>query len=588
MLQSISHGAAPCGALRFVSVATGAALLALLGGVAAPAPCLAQDGAASEPQATAGEEPPAAQAAPDRFPVYAYDVSGATQLTSAEIEVLLYPFLGPDRRIEDVMHARKALQDAYAKKGYEAVLVDVPVQPDETFSQGIVLIAVNEAPVGRVEVAAARHSTPDAIREALPSLAEGKPLDVVALQRDIAEANRFPDRVIEPRFRPGEAPGTIDVALDVTEVSPFHARVELNNDNSPNTRSLRNSGTLRYTNLWGYGHTLSVTGSLAPQDMNQSAVLSASYSAPLAGTPWSFLIYGYTSNSNVAALGGTNVLGDGMQIGLRATYRLPSETSFQQISFGPDFKRFNESIFFDGAALQPTRIRYLPLVAEYALSGGDEQAAYGLTFGATAGFRVVRKDACFERPFATIPDGVATCRLANGDTGVIADQFTGRGVDASERFVHFNLGLDYSAALPGNLQIALRFSGQLADSSLVTNEQFSVGGVASVRGYYLSEATGDDGFVSSAELRSPDWGGALGTFADEMRVFAFGDMGYARVRAPAAGQQDDFRLFGVGGGVRLRLFKLLSGEFLIGVPLLSGPASDKGEPRYSFSITGEF
>ncbi|MEB3061145.1 hypothetical protein VJJ74_08335, partial [Parvimonas micra] len=78
-----------------------------------------------------------------------------------------------------------------------------------------------------------------------------------------------------------------------------------------------------------------------------------------------------------AALGGTNVLGNGYQIGARATYRLPGDKVSQQISFGPDFKNFKENISLAGKALQPTRIRYLPFVTEYALSGADEVSSFG-------------------------------------------------------------------------------------------------------------------------------------------------------------------------------------------------------------------
>ena len=45
---------------------------------------------------------------------------------------------------------------------------------------------------------------------------------------------------------------------------------------------------------------------------------------------------------------------------------------------------------------------------------------------------------------------------------------------------------------------------------------------------------------------------------------------------------------GIGGGFRLQVFKLLSGEFVIGVPLRAGPTTRRGEPRYSFSLKGEF
>ncbi|MEJ2458090.1 MAG: ShlB/FhaC/HecB family hemolysin secretion/activation protein [Novosphingobium sp.] len=520
--------------------------------------------------------------------ISAIDVVGVTKLSNSEIERIIYPFLGPGRSEGDVTAAQKALQAAYIAKGYEAVEVEIPIQPSDRFAQGIVQLAVHEVPLGDVRVVDARHHSPDAVRADVPSLAEGQPIDIAALQRDVAEANRFPDRTITPRFRAGAQPGTIDVELKVDDSSPVHASVELNNDNSPNTEPLRASGTLRYTNLWGQGHTLSVTGSITPQEPDQSAVISASYNAPFIGTSWGFLLYGYKSNSNVAALGGTNVLGNGYQIGFRATYRLPSENTFQQISFGPDFKSFRERLTLDKTELQPTLIRYLPLVVEYTLSGGNPDETYGLTLGVTGGLRAIKRNVCFESPYTIIPDGVPTCALGDGKTGIPRDQFAGRAVDASENFVHLNLDLDYTRFLPDDWQLAMRFSGQLADSSLVTNEQFSLGGVSNLRGYYVSEAVGDDGFVSSIELRSPNLGPALGSFVDELRLFGFSDAGYARVRDVAAGQTEDFRLVGVGGGLRVDLLNLITGEFLVGVPLRDGPMSQTGDPRYSFSVRGAF
>lgn len=563
------------------------AFVAALAAVVQPSFAYAQSDQDAEQSSAADAEPVRASGS---FLIAAIDVVGATKLSNAEIERIIYPFLGPDKNEADVTAAQKALQAAYAAKGYEAVEVEIPIQPSERFAQGIVQLAIHEVPLGEVRIVDAKHHSDKSVRGDVPSLVPGQPIDIAALQRDVAEANRFPDRTITPRFRSGGQPGTVDVELKVDDKSPFHGSVELNNDNSPNTRSLRASATARYSNLWGQGHTLSVTGSIAPQDTDQSAVISASYNAPLIGTPWGFLLYGYRSNSNVAALGGTNVLGNGYQIGLRATYRLPSTNSFQQISFGPDFKSFKERLSLEGTDLQPTQIRYVPLVAEYMLSGGNDKETYGLTLGVTGGLRVVRRNVCFESPYAEgfIPEGVPTCSLGNGETGIPQDQFTGRAVDARENFVHLNMDLNYTRLLRRDWQVALRFTGQLADSSLVTNEQFSLGGMSNVRGYYVSEAVGDDGFISSVELRSPNFGSSLSSLVDEMRLFAFSDLGYARVRAPSTGQTDTFRLVSVGGGVRFDLFNLVTGEALIGVPLRNGPTSDKGDPRYSFTIRGEF
>lgn len=553
----------------------GAAALAAAG--ACPAAAQAQE------QAPAG-----AQQAPARFMITAIDVSGVTKLTAAEVERLVYPFVGPRRSNDDVVAAQKALQDAYAAKGLDAVVVQVPIQPEESFRRGIVTIAVNESPVGRVRVVGAEHHSPAAVRRAVPSLVEGQPVDLRALQRDVAAANRFPDRSVSPAFRAGQVPGTIDVDLKVEDSAPWHASLELNNDSSPSTKPLRLVASARYTDLWSAGHTLSATYSVAPQARSQSEVFSGSYSAPFIGTPWTVLIYGYHSNSNVAALGGTNVLGNGDQIGLRAIYRLPTQGTFQQITVGPDFKSFKERISVLGEPLRPTPIRYVPLVAEYAIAASDETTSFNITAAATMGLRVVRRKTCVSPDQARRPEQSPFCDLSGGGTGFLEDQFSARAIDARENFLHLNLDLDYTHTLPAGMSLALRLSGQLADSPLITNEQFSIGGLTSVRGYYLSEAVGDSGFVESFELRSPDVAALLGDLDDELRFFVFGDLGYARVLEPALGQQRSFRIGSLGGGMRVRLRRALSGEFVLGVPMADGPVTQRGDARYRFSVRGEF
>ncbi|MBN9990805.1 hypothetical protein JND45_15835, partial [Listeria monocytogenes] len=86
------------------------------------------------------------------FMIAAIDVLGVTKLSNAEIEKLVYPHLGPERGNDDVIAAQKALQAAYSAKGYEAVEVEIPIQPNDTFAQGIVQLVVHETPLGKVSV----------------------------------------------------------------------------------------------------------------------------------------------------------------------------------------------------------------------------------------------------------------------------------------------------------------------------------------------------------------------------------------------------------------------------------------------------
>ena len=506
------------------------------------------------------------RAAPDSFEIAAVDVSGVSKLDARTVEDAVYPFAGPGRGATDVEAARRALEDAYKARGYESVLVEIPPQPNAAFVAGIVQLKVTEAAIGRLRVTGSQYHALTVVLAQVPALREGEVPDFKAAQVQLAAANRFPDREITPSVRAGKVPGTIDVDLRVRDSLPLHASLELNNDHSSATSPLRLTGSVRYTNLWQAGHTITASYVVAPQRRSETEVIAGSYLAPIIGSPWTLLLYGYKSNSNVAALGGTNVLGNGYAVGTRAIFRLPG-TDERSLTFGFDYKDFKEDILIPSSdpatppGLIQTPIAYVPLVVSYGMQFVTEKSAGNLSIGATAGIR----------------------GFGSSETIVQAKRFNAAG-----NFVHLNIEGDYTRALGGDYSAHARISGQLADSPLVTNEQFGIGGHSTVRGYFQSEAVGDDGIAGSAELRSASYADKLGSFVDELRFFVFADGGYVRVRSPLPEQTDAFTLVSIGGGTRFQLFKYLKGNVAFGLALIDGAATKAGSGQLTFSVKTEF
>ncbi|MBA3811843.1 MAG: ShlB/FhaC/HecB family hemolysin secretion/activation protein, partial [Caulobacteraceae bacterium] len=495
------------------------------------------------------------------FDVEAYDVDGASLLQPVDIETAVYPFLGPGRTADDVEHARGALEKAYHDRGYQSVVVEVPAQnPGE-----IIRLHVVEAPVGRLRVVGSRYFSPEVIRRLTPSLKEGEVPDFNHTQKELAETNRLSDRRVTPVLRAGVAPGTVDVDLKVSDTLPAHASLELTNDHSQDTKPLRLIASAHYDNLWQLGHSVSFTYSVAPQRPSDSQIFAGSYLAPLWGTPWSLLAYGYDSNSNVATLGGTNVLGKGYALGLRGIRQLPRLADFSQsLSFGPDFKHFDENISF-GGPVQADNVVYVPFNAVYSLQRADDRSSERGSLGVTAGIRGLGSD-------------------------IAAFQFK-RG-DANPNFIHLNLDMALTQALGHGVEAAERFSGQLADQPLIPSEEFAAGGLASVRGYLQSEAIGDSGFSGSLELRSPALAPRLGRLADrfveDLRVYGFVDGAFLRVIDPLPEQTDVFALYSAGLGVRFQVLKYLRGDLVLALPLVDGAVTKMGQPRAVFSVKSEF
>ncbi|MGL4543452.1 MAG: ShlB/FhaC/HecB family hemolysin secretion/activation protein [Polymorphobacter sp.] len=508
-----------------------------------------------------------ARNAPERFEINAFDVSGVTKLDAATVEAAVYPFAGPDRTAADVEAARRALEAAYKARGFESVLVEIPPQPGATFVAGIVELKVSEASIGRLRVVGSKYHALTIVTAQVPALKEGEVPDLRAAQAQLAAANNFPDREITPSIKAGAVPGTIDVDLRVEDTLPLHAGVTLNNDHATGTTALRLGGNVSYTNLWQRGQTLAVAFQGSPQDFGESQVISGSYTIPLLGTPWTILAFAYKSNSNVAAIGGTQVLGNGYDIAGRLSYRLPGDRLQQSVSFGLDYKDFLEDISVPSGdpAIPPavftTPIAYVPATASYTVQKATEASALGITISTTMGIRQLASDEA----------AIKTKRL-----------------DAVGNFVRLNFDADFSYSFGGDYALVARAAGQIADSPLVANEQFSIGGATSVRGYFLAEAVGDNGLNGSVELRSPSFATKIGNFVDELRLFAFVDGGLAGVLSPLPDQIDQFSLLSVGIGGRFSLFRTLSGSAAYGLALTRGTVTAPGDGQFVFTLGAAF
>lgn len=509
---------------------------------------------------------PAADAAQPvaRFDFDAFDVIGNTVLSGDAIERAIYPYLGPGRMAADIEGARASLEKSYHDLGYQTVFVAIPEQSPEA---RIIILQVTEARIASIKVSGVPERQHRSIIASIPALSADTIPDLKAAERQITNANRIPERQIIPTVEPSEQPGTINVELTVTRKSPWHATLQLTNDHNDGTRPLRSMVSIRHSNLWSAGHQLTLSALGAPQNINNLEVYTGSYLAPVSSR-FSMLLFGYKSNSNIAALGGTNVIGDGYQAGLRAIVSLPSSRPqlFHSINVGFDYKNFKEEIVLAGAdATVLTPIDYVALSSTYQFGILTDWDAFNASIGLTAGVPGLGRESV---------DGIPIF----GNKGGL--------FEADANFVHINLDADFTHTFHGDLSLVVRGSAQFATGPLISNEQFASGGMLSVRGYSQSEAVGDWGMNGSLELRTPSMGPSIASWIDEWRQFIFVDGAYIRVLDPGEGVTPKYKLLSAGLGTRIRLLRILSGEAAIGWPLVMTKLS-KG-PTLTFSIKAEY
>ena len=527
--------------------------------VAAPSALAAQEGgaqAARTPVPQAAARPAAnAQTPEPRFDIFEFVVDGNTVLPELDVEEAVYPFLGENRAASDVDKARNALERLYRERGYQTVQVSIPKQGVES---KIIHLQITENPVGRLRIVDSKYHTPDEIKKTAPSLQEGTVPNLNDVQKDIVALNQQTDMKVTPRLKAGVAPGTVDVDLEVDDTLPLHGSIEINNQHNPQTSELRTTATVGYDNLWQLGHSFSFTYQVAPQNRDDAEVFSGSYLARIPRSDWSFLAYGVKSNSAVAALANTDVIGRGTIFGARGIASLPgSDTFFQSLTLGVDRKDLTQNVITAGVPANAP-VLYYPLSVVYAPLWRDA----GLTTQANI-----------------------SVNFALPGIGSDSRKFDVQRFDAVHQYVYAKANVSHTRPFFGGTQLFVRLEGQLADGPLLSSEQMSAGGANTVRGYLEAERLGDDGLQTTIELRTPILDSLSRSLLKDWRITTFFDGAALWLNQPLPGEQDSFTLASAGFGTRFSMLDALNGAVDVAFPLLDGSTTRAGNPYVHFRFS---
>jgi hemolysin activation/secretion protein len=527
-----------------------------------------QHAAVAVPTTDPAGEQPGSDLPPPSFYIREYRVIGSRHLPREQVDYAVYAYLGPDRTAEDVELARAALEQRYHRAGFQTVVVDVPPQDP---SSGVIILSVQEMPVGRLTVRGSKFHDIERIKRLAPSLAEGNVPNFRDVEKDVIRLNKRADLRVTPEFKPGAAPGSVDVELVVEDSFPLHGSVELNNRYSANTTPLRLDAALRYDNLWQLGHTIGAAFQIAPQDANDALVYSGYYLAPVPRVDWlSIMAQAIRQNSEVSTLGGSDSVGNGEIYGGRLIAELPARQPglFHNLTFGLDYKSFEQSLSFDNELIDSSPVTYYPFILSYS----------GFWMGKDYRFQL---DGSFNWHFRGMGSGEV--------------EFDNRRYAANGNYFYFRGLASYEHDLWEDFQVKAVLQGQATDNALVDSEQFSVGGLNTVRGYLESQAVGDSAIAGSVEVRSPSllrwW---VPGEKNELRLLGFVDAGSVFINDPLPEQTTNFNLLSVGFGALLKVVDWINGAVYVGIPQITqgsdagGNYRPAGDPLLVFRVWGEF
>ena len=463
---------------------------------------------------------------PGTIVVTKFEVVGSTVFSQSKLTELLESYTNRPISFAELIQAQEAVTQLYIDQGY---ITTGTVIPPQTLKDGIVIIEVIEGSVEKIEVKGLKRLPTSYITSRLKKATQA-PLNqqqlLEALQ--LLQLNPLVDR-LSAELSTGTSPGLNILTVEITQASALAASLRQDNQRVPSVGTDRRIVELSYANLFGFGDRFNARyyntdGSNALDDL--------SYTIPV--------------NSANGTLGFTYRLIDSevieepfddldLESNFRQyslTYRQPIvQTPNRELALGLTGDRQTSDVNLSDDLIQgETRITALRFVQEYTQRSSQD------VLGLRSQFSI----------------------------GLEGSQTTLNGDEIDEEFYVWRGQAQYVRLLTQDTNLLLRSDLQLADRPLIPIEQFSLGGVNTVRGYRQDLLLSDNGFFASAELRTsiariPKWQTTL-------QLTPFFDLGTAWNRRDASVIPRK-SLYSIGLGLRLEVGEIFNARIDYGIPL---------------------
>lgn len=494
--------------------------------------------------------------APVQFDVKRFEVDGAWLLPPDRIDAALAPFVGPGRTIADLQRARAALEAAYARRGYGATQV---VLPEQELKDGVVRLRVVEAKLSSIVLEGNRFFGYGNIRQSLPALQTGGPLNTAELAANLTLANANPAKQTTVVLRPGAREDEVDAQVRVADQRPYRFSLSLDNTGTPDTGDYRVGVGFQHANLFDRDQVLNLQYLTSPTQVDDVLILGAGYHVPLYSLGDSIdLIAGYANVDSGVVQNLFNISGSGRIYAGRYNFGLPRFAGIEQkLALGFDWRYYDNNVVPVGTttAIVPDYVLH-PLSLAY--SGAWRGVVDELSFYA-GGVR-------------NIPGG------SNGDQAQF--DLVRPGAPADYTLSRFNFAWVHS--FPRDVQGRLRLTAQYTGDELLPAEQFGIGGMDSVRGFLERQFAGDRGYSGSVEVYSPDLGSRFDLHGLRVRVLAFFDYGRVSLINPQVFEPAATAISSAGPGIRIGYKSSLSLRFDYGFVIKNAPGNaDNGRANFS-------
>lgn len=460
-----------------------------------------------------------------RFDIKAYKVEGSTLIPPDTVEFILAPFTGKGRDFETVREAAGTLEKAYRRRGFATVRVVVPAQEP---AGGIIRLRVVETRIGKVSVEGNKFFTSDNIRNSLPALREGEAPDMDAIAGELKRANENPAKKVTLQLAPDK--NEIDARIGVKDEKPWAVALMAENSGDKQSGTMRVGASLQYANLFNRDHLLTLQYFTSPDNPNDVHIYGLGYRVPFYSIASSLEFIGIYSDVNAGSVSvassSMQVTGKGTVLGTHYNQDLPRFGNYEhKVILGLDYRAYQSHVDLNGTDL------------------GNDVTVHPLTLTYTGVMTVQRASMGFYLAGShDLPGG--------WDGRDTQEDFTKVRADAAASYSILRYGAHLSYPFKNDWEVRLLVNGQYTSDELVPGEQFGLGGVYSVRGFFMRQFANDKGYSATAEIYTPNLNVLPHMPQAQIRALMFYDEGHLMRNKALPGEIANTTISSFGPGLR--------------------------------------
>ncbi|MHC5597303.1 MAG: ShlB/FhaC/HecB family hemolysin secretion/activation protein [Nostoc sp.] len=421
---------------------------------------------------------------PGSITVQKFEFVGNTAFNQGELNSAIANFTGQPITFAELLKAANQITELYVQKGY---ITSGAYIPSQEFRSGIIKIQVVEGSLEDIQVNVIKgRLNSDYVRSRI-AIATTKPLNINRLKEALQLLQLNPlIESLDAELTAGTRPGVNSLAVTVKGARTFNAQLNINNNRNPSVGSFERGITLSEASLLGIGDRLT----FAYKNTDGSNSFEGGYTLPV--------------NPRNGTIG----------FNYRITDNKIIEPPFQDLDIGVNSREFELSFrqpVLQRATPEVSQELALSLTAARRVSNSSIQGVdFALFPGADDRGETRISELSFAQEWLQRSRQEVLAARSEFNLGIGAFNATINNSEPDSRYFLWRGQVIYLRLLSqpkGQTAIApsllLRSNVQLASSSLLSIEQFSVGGQGTVRGYRQDALLSDNGIFASAELRLP-------------------------------------------------------------------------------------